>query len=131
MARYIDADALKTNILMKYKWNWEVPCSTEDRIIQRVVTDMRVLIEGSITEDVVPRNENKWISCKDRMPNDMETVLVWFEYFRYGNHNRPYRTYGLSYAFRGNWSGFINGSSGYRGLKIFAWQPLPDKPIIE
>ena len=75
-------------------------------------------------------NDDKWISPKDRMPADMETVLVWFEYFRYGNYNRPYQTYGLSYAFRGNWSGFINDTSGWQGLKIIAWQPLPDKPTL-
>lgn len=57
MARYIDADALKTDILKKFKMNWEVPCSSEDRIIQRVVTDIRVLIELGITSDVVPRAE--------------------------------------------------------------------------
>lgn len=55
MARYIDADALKTDILMKYKKNWEVPCSSEDRIVQRVVTDLRVLIEKNTPADVVPR----------------------------------------------------------------------------
>jgi hypothetical protein len=74
-------------------------------------------------------SEDKWISCEERMPEDMENVLVWFEYFRYGNHNRPYQTHGLSYAFRGNWSGFINGQSGWQGLKIIAWRPLPGKPI--
>lgn len=57
MARYIDADALKTAILMKYRANWEIPCSSEDRLIQRVVTDLRVLIEKSITADVAPKSE--------------------------------------------------------------------------
>ena len=55
--RYIDADALKNDILMKYKKNWEVPCLPEDRIIQRVITDLRVLIERSVTTDVVPKSE--------------------------------------------------------------------------
>lgn len=57
MARYIDADALKTAILTKYRANWEIPCSSEDRLIQRVVTDLRVLIEQSITADVAPKSE--------------------------------------------------------------------------
>ena len=57
MARYIDADALKADILKKYKQNWEVPCSYEDRIIQRVVTDLRVLIEQNIPADVAPKSE--------------------------------------------------------------------------
>ena len=57
MARYIDADKFKADILKKYAWSWDVPCSTEDRIIQRVVTDLRVLIEQSITADVAPKSE--------------------------------------------------------------------------
>ena len=60
MARYIDADALKTAILTKYRGNWEIPCSSEDRVIQRVVTDLRVLIEQSITADVAPKSEGEW-----------------------------------------------------------------------
>jgi regulator of replication initiation timing len=57
MSRYVDAEALKTDILKKYKQNWEVPCSYEDRIIQRVVTDLRVLIEQNTPADVVPKSE--------------------------------------------------------------------------
>ena len=34
-----------------------MPCSYEDRIIQRVVTDLRVLIEQNTPADVVPREE--------------------------------------------------------------------------
>lgn len=57
MARYTDTDKLKTDILMKYKKHWEVPCSSEDRLIQNIVTDLRVLIEKNTTADVVPRAE--------------------------------------------------------------------------
>ena len=129
MARYIDADAATELARLTYCKG----CNSYNGVMCRACAfdDAISFIDDFPDADVVPRNENKWILCKDRMPKDMETVLVWFEYFRYGNHNNLYQTYGLSYAFRGNWSGFINGSSGYRGLKIFAWQPLPDKPIIE
>ena len=57
MPRYIDADALETAILTRYRSNWENPCSSEDRLIQRVVTDLRDLIEKSVTADVVPKSE--------------------------------------------------------------------------
>lgn len=57
MARYVEVDKLKNDILMKYKKNWEVPCSSEDRLIQSVVTDLRVLIEMNTTTDVAPRAE--------------------------------------------------------------------------
>ena len=67
-----------------------------------------------------------WIPCSERLPeNDFENVLVWFEYFRYGEYNRPFQTHGISYTFHGEWSGMVNGSSGWRDLRVIAWQPLP------
>lgn len=72
------------------------------------------------------KNETKWIPCEEKMPEDTTLVLVCFEYYRYGEYNRMYRTIGTSYTWYGEWSGFVNGSSGWRDLKILAWQPLPE-----
>lgn len=66
-----------------------------------------------------------WIPCEERLPSDGEQVLVWFEYFRYGDYNRLFQTTGISYTWDGKWTGFVNGSSGWSQLKIIAWQPLP------
>lgn len=41
-------------------------------------------------------NDN-WIDCEDRLPERNEYVLVWYEYFRYGNYNCMWRTYGLAH----------------------------------
>ena len=69
---------------------------------------------------------NGWIPCSSgQMPNDGEDVLVWFEYFRYGDYNRLFQTHGIGFALDGRWSGFVNGSSGWSQLRIIAWQPLP------
>ena len=67
-----------------------------------------------------------WIPRKERLPEDGVDVLVWFEYFRYGEYNRLFQTKGISYTFNGEWSGFVNGSSGWNQLRIIAWQPLPE-----
>lgn len=66
-----------------------------------------------------------WIACKDKLPEDETEVLVWFEYFRYGEYNRLFQTIGISYMYDGKWSGFVNGESGWHELRIIAWQPLP------
>lgn len=66
-----------------------------------------------------------WISCEERLPKDRVKVLVWFEYFRYGEYNRLFQTTGISYTFNGEWSGFVNDTSGWEQLSILAWQPLP------
>lgn len=69
---------------------------------------------------------NKWIPITERLPEDGIDVLVWFEYFRYGDYNRLFRKIGISYTYNGEWSGFVNGQSGWRQLKVIAWMPLPD-----
>lgn len=70
--------------------------------------------------------KGRWIPCSERLPEAGRKVLVWFEYFRYGEYNRLFQTIGISYTYREGWSGFVNGSSGWRDLRIIAWMPLPD-----
>lgn len=73
----------------------------------------------------------RWIPVSERMPEDEKEVLVWFEYFQYGYYNRLYQTYGLGYAENGEWSHFVNGTSGWKDLNIIAWMPLPEPYHIE
>ena len=68
----------------------------------------------------------EWIPCSERIPEEGKRVLVWFEYFRYGNYNKPFQTWGISYTIDEAWSGFVNGQSGWKDLKILAWMPLPE-----
>ena len=68
----------------------------------------------------------QWISCAERLPEENVNVLIWFEYFRYGDYNRLFQAYGLSYVYCGKWSGFINGESGWRQMRVIAWMPLPE-----
>lgn len=71
-------------------------------------------------------NGGGWILCEDRLPEDGVDVLVWYEYFRYGEYNRLFQTSGISFTHNGEWYGFVNGSSGWNQLSILAWQPLPE-----
>lgn len=86
-----------------------------------------------VKDGVIPGGKTSpWIMCSERLPeNDMEEVLVWFEYFRYGEYNCLYRTIGTSHTYRGGWSGFVNGTSGWRHLRVIAWMPLPKPPEEE
>ena len=74
---------------------------------------------------------DKWIPADASLPKDFETVLVWFEYFRYGDYNCPFQMYGLSKTIHGKWSGIVNDTTGWKDLKIIAWQPLPAPPSFD
>lgn len=79
----------------------------------------------AMIEQLSAEKNDGWIPCSEQLPEDGVDVLVWFEYFRYGHYNRLFSTIGISYTYNGECSGFVNGSSGWRDLTIFAWQPLP------
>ena len=67
----------------------------------------------------------KWIDVKDELPPDGEDVLCWYEYYRYGQYNCMYQTFGLGYHFNGNWGGeVVQGQKA----KVLAWMPLPKPP---
>lgn len=69
----------------------------------------------------------QWIGVNEALPANGYEVLVWYEYFRYGEYNCMYQTYGLArYIQQYNmWSGEdLNGTD----VKVLYWQPLPEPP---
>lgn len=67
-------------------------------------------------------NNDGWVPVEERLPEEGEEVLVWYEYFRYGDYNCMFQTYGIGYQYDGHWSGDVNG----RKARCISWQPLPE-----
>ena len=88
---------------------------------------INVLSDVSNTSSVViSQPEPHWIPVSERVPEDYVDVLVWFEYFRYGNYNRMYATHGIGNYSKEYNSWAINHETGWKDLHVFAWMPLPE-----
>jgi hypothetical protein len=71
---------------------------------------------------------SEWIGVQNQLPKDGQDVLCWYEYFRFGNYNCMFQTYGIGYQYNGHWGGeVVNGVSA----KPLYWMPLPKPPKEE
>lgn len=69
----------------------------------------------------------KWISCKDRMPNDCENVLFATAPM-YGKVPRILLGQRITSNGNGHWS---TGISGFSDREVGWWMPLPAAPDYE
>lgn len=69
--------------------------------------------------------DNCWISVDERLPEEGKWVLVWYEYFAYGDINAMVEDYGIAFQYKGFWSGDVQGTRA----KCLYWRYLPDAPI--
>ena len=70
-------------------------------------------------------NTPRWISVEERLPEDGEEVLCYYEYFRYGRFNCMYKTVDRGYFLNGHFGG--EPTNGQKA-KVLYWMPLPEPP---
>lgn len=112
MAEYIEREALVHRLKSPYLFN----------ITPRIFE----IISEIPAADVAPVVH--WVLTDEKLPPEGQDVLCWYEYFRFGEYNRMYQTFGIGYQFNGNWGGEV--AQGQKA-KVLAWMPLPKPPKME
>ena len=114
--RPIDADALyQTEKLLDTNINRRDKAASE--LLEQILYDIQHF------PTLTPPND--WVSADERLPENYTDVLCWYEYFRHGDYNRMYQTYGIGYCINGQWGGEV--SNGTK-CKVLYWQPMPAPP---
>lgn len=73
-------------------------------------------------------SDDSWTKVEDGLPDEFEDVICYYEYYRYGDYNCMYRTYGIGYMSKLDdkvfWNGDVYGSQS----RVIAWKKFNRYP---
>lgn len=119
MAEYIEKAVAVKVVLRERKPTNSV---AQNRMLSIIQHDLLTVCAADVAPVV------HWVLTDKKLPPDGQDVLCWYEYFRFGEYNRMYQTFGIGYQFNGNWGGEV--AQGQKA-KVLAWMPLPKPPKME
>lgn len=80
--------------------------------------------------------DNSWTKVEDGLPDEFEDVLCYYEYYRYGDYNCMYRTYGVGYMSKYDGQVYWDGDVSGHKSRVIAWKrfnrypgEIPNKEI--
>ena len=95
-----------------------------DAMYKKVIDDkLDPSVPVQIVESIRHGKEDRWIPVDEKLPEDFEQVLCWYEYFRYGDYNCMFQTYGVGFYDAINF--MCGGDVTGHKAKVLAWKPLP------
>lgn len=138
--RLIDADSIYPWYLKAFKENKELGLKgikpSEPRFS---MNDIKENLDNIPTISCIQSYpDDSWTKVEDGLPDEFEDVLCYYEYYRYGDYNCMYRTYGVGYMsiYDGQvyWDGDVKGHKS----RVIAWKrfnrypgEVPNKEIGE
>lgn len=72
--------------------------------------------------------DNSWTKVEDGLPDEFEEVICYYEYYRYGDYNCMYRTYGIGYMSKFDGKVFWNGDVYGSKSRVIAWKKFNRYP---
>lgn len=72
--------------------------------------------------------DDSWTKVEDGLPDEFEDVLCYYEYYRYGDYNCMYRTYGVGYMSKLDGKVYWNGDVGGVKSRVIAWKKFSRYP---
>lgn len=82
--------------------------------------------------------DDSWTKVEDDLPDEFEEVICYYEYYRSGDYNCMWRTYGVGFMSKLDGKVFWNGDISGLKLRVIAWKKfnrypgeIPNKEIGE
>lgn len=72
--------------------------------------------------------DDSWTKVEDGVPDELEEVICYYEYYRYGDYNCMWRGYGLGYITRLGGKVFWNGDIRGHKSRVIAWKKFNRYP---